>query len=391
METLSLEAARRHILRKQLLAKPLVNGSSRTVEAVRRLCGVQYDPLPIVEQAHYLTLWNRIENFDKDSLDRALYQERRLAEFVLMRQTLNIVPVEELPYYYQAVQSVFRRGWVQRAIITLSERDTRKIVERINNQATVSLKDFSYPKLRALFYTGRIAIARRDSGIFRMPYYSLFSTVYPRIDLRAVSEEEARRWLVWKTVSAFGITSTSHVSYWTGYTAKEAQSILGQLEREKTVMRVRVSGLKGDHWATDESPAQVEGDEAESRAALLSPMDNLTRDRRWLSKVFDYSFSIEYFRKKRMRWQISILHGTSFLGFIDAKIDRPHRTFMIKELHVHRRGQKSQWADAAERMIDLARFHGATTIALGSQCPKWFRSVFEKLAYECKANNVAIV
>jgi uncharacterized protein YcaQ len=391
MESISLETARRLILRKQLLAKPLMNGSSQAIEAVRRLCGVQYDPLPVVEQAHYLTLWNRIKNFRKDSLDKALYEERKLAEFVLMRQTLNIVPVEELPYYYQAVQSVFRKGWVQRAIITLSEQDSREIVERIDNQAMVSLKDFSYPKLRALFYAGRIAIARRNSGIFRMPCYSLFNTVYPRIDLRAVSEEDSRRWLVQKTVSAFGITSASHVSYWTGYTAKEAQSILGQLEREKTLRRVRVGGLKGAHWVTDEGPAQVEGDEAESRVALLSPMDNLTRDRRWLGKMFEYSFSIEYFRKKRMRWQISILHGTGFLGFIDAKMDRPHRTFIIKELHVHRRGQKSQWADAAEGMIDFARFHEATSITLGSQCPKWFRPLFEKLGYECKANTVAIV
>jgi uncharacterized protein YcaQ len=391
MESVSLETARQLILSKQLLAKPLMNGSSQTIEAVRRLCGVQYDPLPIVEQAHYLTLWNRIENFKKDSLDEALYEERKLAEFVLMRQTLNIVPVEELPYYYQAVQSVLRRGWVQRAINNLSEQDAVEIVGRTKDRATVSLKDFSYSKLRALFYAGRIAILKRDSGVFRTPHYSLFNTVYPRINLQKVSEEYARRWLVQKTVSAFGITSPSHVNYWTGYTAKEAQIILSELEKEKTLRKVRVAGLKGPHWVTDESSAQIEGDEAESRVALLSPMDNLTRDRRWLSEVFDYFFSIEYFRRKKMRWQISILHGTNFLGFIDTKIDRPHHTFAIKELYVHRRGQKIQWADAAERIIDFARFHRATSITLGARCPKWFRLLFQKLGYDCKASSVMIL
>jgi uncharacterized protein YcaQ len=307
-----------------------------------------------------------------------------------MRQTLNIVPAEELPNYYQAVQSVFRRGWVQRAIDNLSEQDAGEIVERIKNQATASLRDFSYPKLRALFYAGGIAIARRNSGIFRMPHYSLFSTVYPRIDLRAAVEESARRWLVQKTISAFGIASTSHVSYWTGYTAKEAESILDQLEKEKTVKRVRVSGLRGPHWITDEASAQIERDGAASRVALLSPMDNLTRDRRWLSKVFDYSFSIEYFRKKKMRWQISILHGTNFLGFIDTKIDRPHRSLIIKELHVHRLGQRSEWTDVAGRIIDFASFHEALNITLGAQCPKWFRPLFEKLGYERMADTVTI-
>jgi hypothetical protein len=76
MESVSLEGAKQLILRKQLLAKPLRNGSSQTIEAVRRLCGLQYDPLPIVEQAHYLTLWNRIENF-KDSLEEALYEGKK--------------------------------------------------------------------------------------------------------------------------------------------------------------------------------------------------------------------------------------------------------------------------------------------------------------------------
>jgi uncharacterized protein YcaQ len=56
MGTVSLERARLLILKKQMLSRPLRNGSAQTVEAVRRLCGVQYDPLPVVEQAHYLTL-----------------------------------------------------------------------------------------------------------------------------------------------------------------------------------------------------------------------------------------------------------------------------------------------------------------------------------------------
>jgi uncharacterized protein YcaQ len=308
-----------------------------------------------------------------------------------MRQTLNMVPVEELPYYYQAAQGVFRRGWVQEAISSLSEQDAEEIVERIRSQGTVSLKDFPYSKLRALFYTGRIAIAERNSGVFRVPHYCLFSTLHPGVDLRGVSEESAARWLVQKTVSAFGIASASHIGYWTGYRVKEVEGILSQLEREKTVRKVKVTGLEGSHWVTDEDLGEVEGTDAEGRVALLSPMDNLTRDRKWLRKVFDYSFSIEYFRKKKMRWQISILFDTSFLGFIDAKVDRPHRTFTIKELRDLRRGRRSQWTEVAKRIIDFARFHEATNINLSPRCPKWFQLVFEKLGFDHKGHTVTIV
>lgn len=390
MNSVTLEMAKRLILKKQLLSKPVANGSGQAVGTVRALCGVQYDPLPVVEQAHYLTLWNRIRNFRKDLLDEALYGDRSLIEFVLMRQTLNIVPVEELSYYYQAVQCVFRKGWIQEAIDKLSAQDAQEIVDKIKSQGRVSLKDFSYPKLRALFYAGKTAIVRREPGIFRMPYYGLFGSLHSDLNLQSVDEENARKWLVERTVSAFGIASTSHISYWTGYRVKETEGILDQLEKEKAVRKVRVNGLKGFQWTTDEDFAQIEELDEEKNVALLSPIDNLTRDRKWLGNVFGYSFSIEYFQKKKMRWQISILCSTNFLGFIDAKMDRRSRMFMIKELFVHREGEKEDWMSVAKRIIDFAVFHNATGITLGERCPKWFLDLFGKLGYECKANLVMI-
>jgi uncharacterized protein YcaQ len=390
MNSVSLEMAKRLILKKQMLSQPVINGSKQVVEVVRKLCGVQYDPLPVVEQAHYLALWNRIKNFRKDSLDEALYRDRSLIEFVLMRQTLNIVPAEELPYYYQAVQCVFRRGWIQRAIDSLSPQDARKMVERIKSQGMISLKDFSYPNLRALFYAGKTAIARRESGIFRMPYYGLLGRLHPDLTLRSGDEEDARKWLVERTVSAFGMSSTSHVAYWTGYRVDETEGILGQLEMEKAVRKVKVDGLKGLQWVTDEDFAEIEELEAEKNVALLSPIDNLTRDRKWLGNVFGYSFSIEYFQKKKMRWQISILCSTNFLGFIDAKMDRRSRMFMIKELFVHREGEKEDWLNVARRIVDFAVFHKATGITLGERCPKWFLGLFGKLGCEYKSNLVIV-
>jgi len=54
MNSVTLEMAKRLILKKQMLSQPVTNGSKQVVEVVRKLCGVQYDPLPVVEQAHYL-------------------------------------------------------------------------------------------------------------------------------------------------------------------------------------------------------------------------------------------------------------------------------------------------------------------------------------------------
>jgi len=392
MKNVPLEVARRFIISKQMLLQSAARGSAQeVVDVVRKLGGVQYDPLPVVEKAHYLTLWNRVKNFKKEVLDGALYKERKMIELVLMRQALHIIPVDELPYYYQAVQSVFRRGWIQRAINNLSKQDVQKIVERIKSDGMVSSKDFPYGKLRALFYKGKIGIAKRKPGIFRMPYYCLLSTLHPHLNLQAVDEDTAQKWLVLKTVSAYGLASARHIGYWIGYKVKETKEILDKLEKEKPVMKVKVVGLNGIHWMTSEDFNKIqERIEKTEKVALLSPMDNLTRDRKWLDKVFGYSFSIEYFQKKGMRWQISILYDTSFVGFIDAKIDRPRRMFIIKELAIHYSAQKDVWIKVARRIVDFARFHRATTISIGTKCPKWFSDLFGKLGYEHKDKLVTI-
>lgn len=396
MENIPLEAARRFVLGKQMLLQPVKHSSTQeVVDVVKVLGGVQYDPLPVVEQAHYLTLWNRIRDFRQEVLDDALYKERKLIEFVLMRQALHIVPVDELPFYYQAVQCVFRRGWIQKAIDKLSAQDVQGILERIKSHGLVSSENVPYGKLRALFYAGKIAIAKREAGVFQMPYYCLLSTLHPNLDLQAVDEENAEKWLVMKTISAYGITSTRHIGYWTGYRVKEIRHILNQLEKESAVRKVKVTGLKGHHWVTREDIDKMEEIENGENVALLSPMDNLTRDRKWLQEMFSYTFAIEYFQKKGMRWQISILHGTSFLGFIDAKMDRPGRTFIIKELSVkelsvHSKNQRDVWIEINKRTVDFARFHGATAIKAGAKCPKWFSRLFIKLGYEPKADLIEI-
>ncbi len=392
MNNIQLRTARQLILDKQMLVQPISCSTiQEVVDVVKRLGGVQYDPLPVVEQAHYLTLWNRISEFKSKLLDKALYDEKRLIEFVLMRQALHIVPVEDLPYYYQAVQTVFRQGWIQRAIDKLSTKEIQKTLKEIKNKDAISSKDVSYNRLRALFYMGEIAIAKREKGTFRMPYYSILRTLHPDLDLQAVDEEEAQKWLVMRTISAFGISSSRHIAYWTGYRVKETRRILSELENDDAILALRVEKMKDLNWMTVQDFNRFgEGIDSRGNVALLSPMDNLIRDRKWLDKVFSYSFSMEYFQKKGMRWQMSILYNTDFLGFIDVKMDRPNQKFIIKELAVHLDVERDIWMKVGQRIVDLAEFHGARTIQIRERCPRWLSTLFAELGYEHRDKTLKI-
>jgi uncharacterized protein YcaQ len=364
IESVPLSTARNLVLRKQRLT-PSTRGKSKedVVDVIKGLCGIQYDPLPVIAQAQYITLWNRVRGFREDWLDSLLYEERRLIEFMLMRQTLNIVPTEELPYYYQGTRSVIRAGWTQSVIDKKEDAVSRKILAKVKEKGEVSPKDFHYAALRPLFYSGETFIARRGKGVFRMPYYRLFSDHFQNLKLGSVDEETACRHLMLKTLSAYGVSTSRHIAYWIGYKVRETEEILHELEMEGFITKVKIEGLQRLHWIMVKDLDKLETDAGEEEfVALLTLMDNLVRDRKWLQRLFNYTFEVEYFQKKGMKWHVSILHNNEFFGFINPKIDRPRKLFIIKDIILKRKLENEEWERVLERVEELAGFHDAETI-----------------------------
>lgn len=373
VESIPLSVAQFLVLKKERLI-PSTQGKSKedVVNVVKSLCGIQYDPLPVIAQAQYITLWNRVQGFTGNWLDSLLYEERKLIEFMLMRQTLNIIPTEELPYYYQGTRSVASAGWIQGVIDKKEEETSKEVLQKVKEKGEVSPKDFHYAVFRPLFYSGKIFIARREKGVFRMPYYRLFSKYFSDLDLDSIDEATARRYLVLKTLSAYGISPSRHIAYWIGYKVKETEEILQELEKEGVVTKVRIEGLRGLHWIEMEDLNKLEANTGgEDFVALLTLMDNLTRDRKWLEQLFNYTFEVEYFRKKGMKWHVNILHNNEFLGFINPKVDRPRKLFIIKDFVLKRQLEDEEWNRVLDRIKELASFHNAETIKVAkTESPK---------------------
>ncbi|MEM2975340.1 MAG: winged helix DNA-binding domain-containing protein [Candidatus Bathyarchaeia archaeon] len=389
-KAVSLQNAQNFVLRKQRLLPSLQGKCVDDVfDVVKNLAGVQYDPLPVVAQAHYVTLWNRVQGFRAEWLDSLLYEKRSLIEFMLMRQALHIVPIDELPYYYQGVRNVFRLGWVQKAIDGLSRETKDAIVRKIKSEGVVTPKDFDFFILRRLFFSGEIFIVKREEGVFRMPYYCLFKDYFPNVDLNSVDEETARKWLALKTLSSFGISSTSHVAYWIGFKVKETNEILAQLEKEGKICKISVEGLRGTQWVRTEDLDELERESFEEDfVALLTPMDNLVRDRRWLQQLFGYTFEIEYFQKKGMKWQVNILHKNEFLGFINPKANRPKKSLLIKDFILRRKLDAEELEKILARIEEFAKFHDATTIEILNLEPKETAEALIKHGFKRERNTL---
>src|SRR4029077_17241317 len=95
--------ARRFLVRRQLLDPPrCLPAEPRSVlDVVERLGSLQFDPLEVpCARNHDLALHARVAGYRREWCDGWLYGprgERRL--FEAYNKSLNILPLEELPYY----------------------------------------------------------------------------------------------------------------------------------------------------------------------------------------------------------------------------------------------------------------------------------------------------
>jgi hypothetical protein len=90
---------------------------------VSRLCGLHAQVMSSAE----LTLWARVEDLDRRTVQRALWEDRTLVKTWAMRGTLHLLPADELPLWHAAL-STSRRYlkpalWQKYFGITLEELD----------------------------------------------------------------------------------------------------------------------------------------------------------------------------------------------------------------------------------------------------------------------------
>lgn len=91
------------------------------LEVASRLCGLHAQVMSSAE----LTLWARIENLDRQAVQRALWQDRSLVKTWAMRGTLHLLPARELSMWHAALSTSRRylneAPWKKYFGLTLNE------------------------------------------------------------------------------------------------------------------------------------------------------------------------------------------------------------------------------------------------------------------------------
>lgn len=388
--TYDINSLRNMILDSQHLRKK----SSDSIEnIVSDICGLQYDPYPAIHLNQYIMLWNRKKDFKPEQLDQAAYKDFKIVETWTFKRNMFLIPGREYSLYRNATKGIERWGdsdesWlkagdspeIQAAEKELKESlkdfdglTAREIWEHLglsfewNQYRREHDQSYNLPVFRAwyrLIRKGDLLVCGRNPGTFKEPVFILKEKAgFSDWTEDAIEEKEAIKRIIEKLTASLGVTDPVHVSHISGYKTAAVISVFEELESEKKIVRLPYKiGRKYYYIHASKMRMLNENMDEECREVrLISPMDTIVRDKTWLAAFFDYSFSFEYFKKKGMKWPLSILAGNRFVGYLDCKMDWKTRKFMIKERNIFDDGfHDSKAIDLA--IEELAAFHEAKEI-----------------------------
>ena len=370
--------------------------SSKPVEdIVSDICGLQYDPNPTIHLNHYMMLWNRKSDFAVEDLDAAAYKEFKITEAFAFKRNMFFVPTNEFAIYRAALKDVVRWGssdesWLAAANSPEDLAAEEELKEGLKNQPGLTTNQiweclhlseewdayvkhrkagdlsFELPIFRAFYRLKRktdLVTCGRNPGTFKEPLYILKENIgikeWPNA---GIHKNEARAIIIEKLIASFGVTYPVHISHITGIPTAEVTPFFSKLEQEGKISPLKV-GKKSCyiHWAKTGLLGQCPDQDTEE-VRLISPMDILVRDQTWLKTFFDYSYTFEYFKKKGMKWPLSILVGNRVVGYFDCKMEWRTKRFLIKEKNIF--DTAFEHHEGIERALqNLAAFHGAEDIA----------------------------
>lgn len=377
-----------------LESQHLLKKSADSIESiVSDICGLQYDPNPTIHLNQYIMLWNRKEDFKVTQLDVAAYKEFTVTETWTFKRNMFFVPRDEYSLYKKATKGIVRWGssdesWLNAGDSVEIRSAERELKEKLAEFQGLTVKeiwenlnlasewhkyrrehDYSYnlPIFRAFYRLvrrGDLLTCGRNPGTFREPVYILKEKLgFADWADDPIKEEQAVKWVIEKLIASLGVTDPVHVSHISGFRTAELLPIFEELDAEKKILKLPDKiGRKYYYIHSSKVPLLNEKNaDIHSEVRLISPMDIIVRDKAWLETFFDYSFTFEYFKKKGMKWPLSILVGNQFVGYLDCRMDWKTRKFIIKERNIFAPAfDRFKGIDAA--IEDLAAFHEAKEI-----------------------------
>ncbi len=401
MRTISAQTARRLAITRQRLAGPRSKPNADGIlDVVRDLGCLQLDPTSVVAPSHQLVVFSRVGPYQRKHLDTLLWEERRL--FEAWAHAASIVLTEHYPIHRWITRSYAsgKWSWNTRALAWVKANDAlrRSILRRLREHGPLPSRAFEDASsvgwqssgwtgnrnvgmmLAILSRSGKLMVAGRQGG------QKLWD--FPE-RLTALSEPAIVGWAAEISLRALGVGRAMDISHhFISSHYPNLASALLTLEKQGRIVPLRVTGADRSWPSTwyvhTEDLAlldRIELGKWSPRTTLLSPFDNLIRDRARTRLMFGFDYKLEIYvpvaKRQHGYFAMPVLHEDRLVARVDPAFDRNSRRLSIRAISVEPGCEDASIARATKDAIaQLATFVGATAIDYDGGMPaRWRRTL----------------
>ena len=377
---LSLTGARRLAIHAQRLDRARRATPVAIRETVEHLGYLQLDPTNVVARSQLLVLWSRLGRFAVADLDRLLWTDRSLFESISF-----ILPTSDLPMHALWIRAA-RRGAGERARrindwVRQNSRLRRHVLARLRKDGPLPVTAFEDRAVHAwgssgwnddrnvsqmlsfLVRRGEVAVAGRASG---RRLWTLADGWLPKT--KPLTPAAAARAATHRALAALGVATLADLRRYYALGRFVTAKALAGLERDGTIRRVEIVGLRGPYFALAAELSRAR--EAPAQTTLLSPFDNLIIDRARTEALFGLRYRMEIYVPKHLRergfWAMPMLHGDRLIGTVDPRMDRTRARLEVLSLRFEPDAPRDRRTRRAvtDAIEDLAAFAGAREVSL---------------------------
>ncbi len=320
---------------------------ARLRSLVDQLGVIQIDSVNVLTRTHYLPAFSRLDGYDRATLEKAAWSKKRTL-FEYWGHEASLMPMQMQPLFRWRMARAAAGDGIWKGIARFARERADyvdNIRDRIEKGGPVTGGDFAEgPKkapgwwewsdgkraLEWLFWTGEITTLTRR-GFERV--YDLTERALPHAAaLPTPSEDDAQRELVRIAARAMGVATEADLRDYFRLPLADARARVAELTEAGELTAVKVQG-----W---DKPAYLHADakaRRATRAALLSPFDNLIWFRDRTERMFDVKVRLEIYTPADKRthgyYVLPFLEGEAITARVDLKSDRGRGALLVQAAH----------------------------------------------------------
>jgi len=385
--------ARHLVLHLQGLADAphLSHGKDGLEALIDRLGFVQQDSIRWVERAHHMTLFARNQTYRQKHLER-LHEAGIL--FENWTHDASLIPSRFWPYWKHkfARDEIRLREKFTRWQGSGFEKQVEGLRKRIEHEGVLRARDLEKPKgqklemwqwhdgkaaMEFMWRTGQLAVPRRE-GFQKV--YDLSERVIPQEHFQTeVSHEAFVNWACRSALDRLGFGTPSDIArYWDLLSIGEVNQWFETQGRQETR---RITVQPCDKSRPREFIARLDIErivdqlsEPPGRIRLLSPFDPVIRDRKRLSWLFGFDYTIEIYvppeKRKYGYYVFPMLEKDKLIGRIDCQARRADDCLRVTQIWLE---PKIRWSQAKSdklnaELVRQARVCGVKNITWDDGC-----------------------